>query len=41
VNLQIPKGDEKIMNPGSDEEKKYIEYLVRKFLLGRFVEKNE
>lgn len=41
VNLQIPKGDKKIMNPGSDEEKKYIEYLVRKFLLGRFVEKNE
>ena len=41
VNFQIPEGDKKMMNPGSDEEKKYIEYLVRKLLLGRFAKKNE
>ena len=41
ANFQIPEGDKKMMNPGSDEEKKYIEYLVRKILLGCFAKKNE
>ena len=26
--------EQKMLNPGSDEEKKYIEYLVKKYLSG-------